>query len=186
MRPAVAIFAVAVLAQWLVPLVGVWQHERVIARGVAVRIPCASPDPYDPLRGRYLAVSPAETKAPAPGGMPDRAAVPVWATLVLGNDGLARIGSLALERVSGPTVIMLVARPSGTSNGVRTVILEWPLDRFYLNERLAADADTLFAERLAAGKLPVAEIRLLDGRAVLTDLLLDGTPVRELVRRRRE
>ena len=69
---------------------------------------------------------------------------------------------------------------------MRTVILEWPLDRFYLNERLAADADTLLAERLAAGTLPVAEIRLLDGRAVLTDLLLDGTPVRELVRRRRE
>jgi hypothetical protein len=186
MRPAVAVFAVAALAQWLVPLVGVWQHERVIARGVAVRIPCAAPDPYDPLRGRYLAVRPAETGAPAPEGMPDRAAAPVWATLVVGDDGLARIDSLTLERVSGPTVIRLVARPSGTNNGERTVILEWPLDRFYLNERLATDADTLLAERLAAGTLPVAEIRLLDGRAVLTDLLLDGTPVRELVRRRRE
>ena len=58
MRPAALVFAVASLAQWLVPLVGVWQHERIIARGVAVRFECGAPDPYDPFRGRFLTVRP--------------------------------------------------------------------------------------------------------------------------------
>jgi hypothetical protein len=30
----------------------------------------------------------------------------------------------------------------------------------------------------------VAEVRLLDGRAVLTDILLDGVSIREVVKRR--
>ena len=185
MRPAAFVFAVAALAQWLVPLVGVWQHERIIARGVAVRFECAAPDPYDPFRGRFLAVRPAETMVLAPEGMPnraDRVMVPVWATLVADEHGLSHIQTLSLEPVSGPTVIRLGACLSGETNGAKMVSINWPLDRFYLNERLAPDADRLVAERLGRGKPPVAEIRLLDGQAVLTDILLDGVSIRETVK----
>jgi hypothetical protein len=183
MRPAVAVFAVAALMQWAVPLAGIWQHERVIARGVAVKLLCAAPDPYDPLRGRYLAVRPAQDRVPAPPGMPEGQAVPVWARLVAAADGLARIESLSLEPVTGPNVIRLVARLAPGS-GEPEAFVEWPFDRFYLNERLAPDADALVAERFRAGEKPVAEIRLLDGRAVLTDVLVDGVSIRDVVRRR--
>jgi hypothetical protein len=184
MRPALAVFTVAAIAQWLLPLAGIWQHERVVARGTTVRIECAAPDPYDPLRGRYLAVRPVEGRVPKPQGMADRAAVPVWATLVAGKDGLSRIESLSLEPVSGPTVIRLVAKwPHWNgSPSPETVFVEWPFDRFYLNERLAPDADKLVAERFREGEKPVAEIRLLDGRAVLTDVLIDGVSIRDVVK----
>jgi len=184
MRPAVAVFVVAVVAQWLVPLAGVWRQERVIARGVPVRIECAAPDPYDPLRGRYLAVRPREQTAAAPAAFPaGRGVVDVWATLTAGEDGLVRIESLSVEPVSGPTVIRLVARRAWENGGQESaeVALDWPIDRFYLSERLAPAAD-----KLVAGKNTVAELRLLDGRAVLTDILLDGVSVRELVKRQAE
>ena len=183
MRPALTVFAVAALAQWLVPLAGVWQHERVIARGAPVRIRCAAPDPYDPLRGRYLAVRPAQQRAPAPPGMPEGQPVPVWARLVADTDGLARSESLSLEPVAGPMVIRLVARLDPGADEAQAS-LHWPFDRLYLNERLAPDADALVAERLRDGTHPDAEIRLLDGRAVLTDVLVDGVSIRDVVRRR--
>ena len=184
MRPAVAVFAVAALAQWLLPLSGIWQHERVIARGVPVRIRCTAPDPYDPFRGRYLAVRPEGTQVPEPEGMPERGAVPVWATLVADADGLSRIESLSLEPVAGPTVVRLQARWQRWNQDGDTVVVEWPFDRFYVNERLAPDADKLVAERFRGGEKPVAEIRLLDGRAVLTDVLVDGVSIRDVVKRR--
>jgi len=56
MRPATFIFLIAVGAQWLVPLAGVWEQEQILTQGTIVRIRCAAPDPYDPLRGRFLAV----------------------------------------------------------------------------------------------------------------------------------
>ena len=184
MRPALAVFAVAAVAQWLLPLSGIWQHERVISRGTLLKIECAAPDPYDPLRGRYLAVRPAQSTVAEPAGFPQGGGlVPVWATLEVGDDGLARIKSLSLEPVSGPTVIPLRARKWGTSNGTDVIWLEWPCGRFYLNERLAPEADKLVAER-SRDRKTVAEVRLLDGRAVLTDILLDGVSIRELVKRR--
>ena len=183
---SVVVFALAAIAQWLLPLAGVWRHERVVTRGVPVRLRCTSPDPYDPLRGRYLAVRPEDTPLPRPEGMPKEGAVPVWATLEEGDDGLSQVESLSLEPVSGPTVIRLMARSPSSTREDGAVSLEWPFDRLYLNERLAPDADRLVAERWRAGAKPVAEIRLLDGRAVLTDVLVDGVSIREVVKRRPE
>jgi len=185
MRPTLAVFAVAAVAQWFLPLAGVWQHERVVSRGVPMRIRCLAPDPYDPLRGRYLAVRPEEFRLPRPEGMSDSGRAPVWATLVAGEDGVARIESLSLEPVSGPTVIRLEATGLYRDEGGDTVFVAWPFDRFDLNERLAPDADKLVAERYREGQeRPVAEIRVLDGRAVLTDVLVDGVSIRDVVRRR--
>lgn len=181
MRPALIVFVVAAAAQWLLPLWGVWRHERVIARGTVVRIECGAPDPYDPLRGRYLAVRPLESGFAMPEGMPEGERVPVWATLAVGADGLARIESLSLEPVAGPTVVQLAARSPRSDRNREAVIIEWPFDRFYLNERLAPDADRLLAERLAEDTRPVAEVCLLEGRAVLTDVLIDGVSIREIV-----
>ena len=169
MRPALIVFVVAAAAQWLLPLWGVWRHEQVIARGTVVRIECGAPDPYDPLRGRYLAVRPLESGFAMPEGMPEGERVPVWATLAVGADGLARIESLSLEPVAGPTVVRLVAGSPRWDQQRDAVIIEWPFDRFYLNERLAEDTR------------PVAEVCLLEGRAVLTDVLIDGVSIREIV-----
>lgn len=183
MRPALAIFAVTAVAQWLLPLAGVWRHEQVIARGTTVRIECAAPDPYDPLRGRYLAVRPVQDQLPKPEGLAERETAPVWATLVAGADGLSRVESLSLVPVSGPTVIRLVATRSRWGQpSAETVFVEWPFDRFYLEERLASGADELVAARFREGAKPVAEVRLLGGRAVLTDVLIDGASIRDVVR----
>jgi uncharacterized membrane-anchored protein len=184
MRPAIVVFAVAALAQWLLPFVGVWQHERVIRQGAVVRVRCTAPDPYDPLRGRYLTVRPEETTMPKPEEMPERDAVPVWATLVADADGLSRIESLSLVPVAGPNVVQLRARVRTWDAERDTVNVQWPVQRYYLNERLAPGADRIVAERWRTGSRPVAEFRLLDGRAVLTDVLVDGVPIRDAVNKR--
>ena len=185
MKPAWIVFAMAALAQWVVPLFGVWQHEQVVARGVTVKIQCLAPDPYDPLRGRYLAVRPQETNVAAPPGLPSDEAVPVWATLALGEDGLATIESLSLEPVAGPTVIRLIARLTPCRDDKDKAWVQWPFDRLYVNERIAPEADAIMAQRLRDEKtVVVGEVRLLDGRAVLTDILVDGIPIRELVKQK--
>lgn len=177
-RSARVAFLVAVAGQWFVPLAGVWRHERVLAHGELVRVRCSAPDPYDMLRGRYLAVRPEQTRAPAPAGMPTGTRVPVWATLVEGDDGVSTIASLSLEPIVAPRVIRLTATDAG--GGSATVW--WPFDRFYLDEKLGPAADELAAKRIGEGRLPVAEIRLLDGQAVLADVTIDGSGIRDLLK----
>lgn len=107
MRSAFVVFFLAALAQWLVPLAGVRQYEQFMARGTVARLECSGHSSYDPLRGRYLDLWLAESGQFAPHGMPERGAVPLWATLGAGDDGISRIRSLSVAPISGPTVIRL-------------------------------------------------------------------------------
>ena len=57
------IFALMVLVQWAAPVLQIQRYENVIATGELVKFKCNAPDPFDPLRGRYLVVSLADTHA---------------------------------------------------------------------------------------------------------------------------
>lgn len=167
------LFALTVLAQWVVPLAAVRQHERVLVEGALIRLKCTAPDPYDPLRGRYLAVRPEITEAPANKELSSRRG-PAYALLEVGTDGIATVTRIERERPASGRYVRVRVRWASES----TVHFEWPFDRYYLNEKLAPEADRWLAESLRSAKGVLAEVRVLDGRAVLADLTLDGKSFR--------
>jgi hypothetical protein len=86
------IFAIVALAQWAAPLSQIWTHEQTLTQGTLIKLKCSAPDPYDPLRGRYLAVRPEQRDASVPAkGMKLESGTHVYATLTTGADGLATI-----------------------------------------------------------------------------------------------
>lgn len=175
------IFGLAALAQWSVPLAQIRAHERTLTQGTLVRIKCAAPDPYDPLRGRYLAVRPEQRDAPAAKAVKLQRGQHVYAVLTPGADGLTKVSSLDLTPPADGNFIRVKA---GWSTGTDHYRIEWPFGRFYLNEKLAPEADKWFAENIRSTKGIIAEVRVLDGRAVLADLSLDGKPFREILKER--
>lgn len=174
------IFGIAVLAQWAAPLSQIWTHERVLTQGTLIKLKCTAPDPYDPLRGRYLAVRPNQREAPVPAGMVLHEGTQVYAVLTPGADGFAIISSLTLTPPESGDYVRVKSRYVFNEKAV----IEWPFDRFYVNEKLAPEADKWFAENLRSAKGITAEVRVLNGRAVLADLSLDGKPFREILKER--
>ncbi|MCS6244347.1 MAG: GDYXXLXY domain-containing protein [Opitutus sp.] len=177
---SIIIFGLAALAQWLVPLTGIMQHEQTLAEGTLVKLKCSAPDPYDPLRGRYLAVRPEQREVSVPAGAKLKRGMQVYASLSIGTDGLASVSHLSLEPPKSGDFIRL---KSGYVHNEKTQ-LEWPFSRFYLNEKLAPEADRWFAENLRSSKGIIAEVRVLNGRAVLADLSFDGKSFREILKER--
>ena len=174
------VFAAAALAQWLVPLTGIWQNEQILEHGSLIRIKCAAPDPYDPLRGRYLNVQPAQTETPIPEGLELTPGQTVFATLTQDADGLSSVSALSLSPpATGDYIRMKVRWVNG-----KNARLKWPFDRFYLNEKLAPEADEWFAENIRSASGIIAEVRLRHGQAVLADLSLDGQSFRNLLQQR--
>jgi len=174
------IFGIAVLAQWAAPLSQIWTHEKVLTQGTLIKLKCTAPDPYDPLRGRYLAVRPNQNEAAVSAGVELQQGAQVYAVLVTGADGFATVSSLS------PT-----PPASGDYLRVRSgyvydhkARIEWPFDRFYVNEKLAPEADKWFAENIRSTQGITAEVRVLNGRAVLEDLSLDGKSFREILKAR--
>ncbi len=174
------LFGFAALAQWVVPLTGIMQHEQTLANGTLVKLKCSAPDPYDPLRGRYLAVRPEQREISVPKGAKLQRGMWVYASLTTGTDGLASISHLSIEP---PTSGDFIRLKSGYVNNEKTQI-EWPFSRFYLNEKLAPEADRWFAENIRSSQGIIAEVRVLNGRAVLADLSLDGKSFREILKER--
>jgi len=174
------VFGIAALAQWAVPVAGIMQYEQVLAQGSLVKIKCGAPDPYDPLRGRYLAVRPEQHQAGVPQFMKLGRGMRVYGTITTGADGLASITSLSLTPPAGGDYIRL--KSDYVYDGKASIL--WPFDRFYINEKLAPEADKWFAENLRSANGITAEVRVLRGRAVLADLSLDGTPFRDILRQR--
>ncbi|MBB5034661.1 GDYXXLXY domain-containing protein [Prosthecobacter vanneervenii] len=174
------IFGIAALAQWAAPLSQIWTHEQVLAQGTLIRLKCQAPDPYDPLRGRYLAVRPVLREATLPAGLKLQKGMQVYALLTPGADGIATISALSLTPPADGAYIRLRAGYVYSDKAS----IEWPFDRFYVNEKLAPEADKWFAENIRGDKGITAEVRVLNGRAVLADLSLDGKPFREILKER--
>lgn len=177
---SLVIFAIVALAQWAAPLSQIWTHEQTLTQGTLIKLKCSAPDPYDPLRGRYLAVRPEQREASVPAGMKLESGTHVYATLTTGADGLATITNLSLTPPPSGDYIRL---KSGYVYSDKASI-EWPFERFYINEKLAPEADKWFAENIRTAQGIIAEVRVLNGRAVLADLSLDGKPFREILKER--
>lgn len=173
-------FALAALAQWAAPLSQIWTHEQTLTKGVLIKLKCRAPDPYDPLRGRFLAVRPEQTEATVPEGVQIDRGSQVFFTLTPGADGLSTITSISTTPPA--TGIWLRARVGYVYD--KKVTIAWPFERFYINEKLAPEADKWFAENIRSDQGIIAEVRVLNGRAVLADLSLDGKSFREILKER--
>jgi hypothetical protein len=174
------LFALAALAQWALPLAQIWTHEQTLAHGTLIKLKCAAPDPYDPLRGRFLAVRPEQSKVTVPDDVKIHQGAQVYVTLTPGADGLSTITGLSTTQPA--TGVWLRVRARWVYDKEAT--LQWPFDRFYINEKLAPEADKWFAENIRGTTGIIAEVRVLEGRAVLADLSLDGKPFREILKER--
>jgi GDYXXLXY protein len=174
------IFGLTVTAQWAASLSQIWTHEKVLSQGTLIKLKCAAPDPYDPLRGRFLAVRPVETHVEVPAGVEVARGADVFITLTPDANGLSKVTSLGLTPPASG--IYLKVRTSLIYG--ESTIIEWPFDRFYLNEKLAPEADKWFAENIRSATGITAEVRVLNGRAVLQDLSLNGRSFRDLLKER--
>ena len=92
------LFALVSLAQWAAPLSQIFKYERTLTNGTLIRLKCTAPDPYDPLRGRYLAVRPDQDEAPIAKGETLLAGQHAYATLQTATDGLTTVAEHGHER----------------------------------------------------------------------------------------
>lgn len=176
----IIIFALTALAQWAAPLSQIWTYESVLTKGTLIRVKCAAPDPYDPLRGRFLAVRPEQTGVPLPDGVELTEARTAYATFTTGADGLTTLSTLSFTPPAGGDYMRIQANYAYG----KEARISWPFERFYLNEKIAPEADEWFRENIRSAKGIIAEVRVLNGRAVLADLTLDGKPFREILKER--
>jgi hypothetical protein len=99
--------------------------------------------------------------------------------------GLHHVARAMLERPASG-VLYVKARVRGHWQGSGNIGIEWPVDRYYLNEKLAPEADKWYAETVRDSDGVIAELRVLEGRMVIEDLTYKGIPFRKILRGRQK
>lgn len=152
-------------------------------------------DPYDPMRGRYVRLNlntmqiriPREYSITKPRN-------PCYAVLEKNADGIAVITDLVADLKSVPkgkhavkAKYLYYAKDWDQKtkrlkkNGRHSIQL--PFDRFYMNEKLAPEAERIVRENLPVENSVLLKVRIYtDGSFAVEDLLVKGKGIREMIR----
>ena len=173
------IFAVVVFVlQWLVPATMIIGHEMVLEKGEEIKIRCQPIDPVDPFRGRYVSIRldlalPDNFEQPADTHKQQH----VFARLRLDEQGFAVVDEVLTDEPSTDLYV------TGQVQGWRKTFAIG-LDRYYMNERLAPEAERLVRSGIREDSKVWASVKIFKGRAVLSGLYVDGIAIEELARER--
>lgn len=200
MNKAVAVTCAVLALQ--VSAVGwlVWRYERIVRNGTEVRLKCQAYDPYDPLRGRYLAMTVSEECTnilfKVNGEhlwrrMDEKAFAKLAKTP--GGNGIYHVEAIAREPIDDglwvkPTSLWIRdalgygdKKPDESDDEFEVrcnkagfkAVLSFP-DQLFVNEKIAPDAEKLLQKKSDSA---VAVYRAYGGRIVLTDIEIDGKPI---------
>jgi len=172
-----ALLAMVFVAQLAYPAFLLFRHERTLTGGEALRFPCRMTDAAVALRGGYIVLDCPPLCAPTTPGERFLPGERVYVRFVRDADGFDRPVGASRERPDQG--IYLRTRAAGWSEA-KGVAIDLPFDRYYLGEELAALAAGVFSTTGEKIQLQASiDARILNGRAVLEELYVDGVPVRE-------
>jgi uncharacterized membrane-anchored protein len=187
MRKAILpLVGLMVLAQWLLPWWTIRGSERILREGRPFLFRTAPIDPHDPIRGEYVELRFAleDETYPLIDGLPVGGDRTMFITLKE-VDGEAAIEKLRFEPPTDGAPYLACAVNTwidADSNSFAQVYL--PFDRFYLEEGTGRRTEELIGDRTwgEGPELPAyALVRVLDGQAVIEDLIVGDRPLREWV-----
>ena len=182
MRPLrLGLWIVLGLAQLAVPAWMIVGEERVLREGRQLKLRTRPVDPADVFRGRYVALGYVVEQVPREQLRGDFSHNDIaYLELREGADGFGEVVALHKEKPPGD----LVLKAPVNFLTPETVGVELPINRFYMDENLAPEAEAAFRD----GELEPSEawvaVRVLGGRIVIEELYLNGKPVREFLRER--
>ena len=174
-------FLLMVGAQWYIPYQMIQDQSTTLATGNMYKFKIAPVDPEDPFRGKFLRLSFQSNEIKV-------APEPFWEVgesvyVQFGKDalGFARIVDLTKTEPDGGQIDYIKTTIQNIyGDDSLTVFVEYPFDRYYINERMAEPLEKILAENLMdSTSLNYATVRIRSGQAVLEEVYIDEVSVPE-------
>lgn len=175
-RWMLVIFAVVCAAQLSIPAWMIYRREKTLREGEVFLFQTRPVDPYDAFRGRYVALDfAARSFSNDQQGVVFKRKQKVYGELGVDADGFAVITALHEKPPGKPSIRVVVL-----SQGDNTAWLRFPMDRYYLEESMAPEAERLYMQHSRANSTNTfAVVRILNAFPVIEDLVINGKPVME-------
>ena len=177
------VFSGLIVVQLVVPLSMILKREVTLRQGAVFRFKTEPVDPYDAFRGRYVALGIEADKAPLPQGLTIKEEQKVYAYIAVDEQGFAHFTAISSHAPRGvPYMTVRVNRIRGGN-----VLLEVPLDRYYMEETAAPRAERLYREHNRQGKQDAyVVVRVKNGFPVIESLYVGGEKIEDALKRLKE
>ncbi len=180
----IALFILVALVQWFFPLQLVLQGERILKEGKVYKFKTVPVDPNDPFRGKYMVLGFEASEFRDYDGEQWQSNETAYASLRTNQKGFAEIYDLDREAPFDDEVdfLKVTIRNSYDNNNIRMVFLDFPFERFYLEESKAPKVEDLFRKlSTQKNKNVYALVHIKQGQSVLKDVMVDDIPIVDLV-----
>lgn len=184
----IVLFGAMCIAQWYVPVSMILEQEDILSNGAVYRFKTAPVDPNDPFRGKYITLNFDAETYKNPNGREWDGDQKVYVILEKDKDGFAAISEIT-DVQPGMDVDFFPARVRYANE--EEVELQFPFDRFYLEESKAKPAEETYAESNTPNedgsvKIAHAVVRIKNGKAALEDVRIDDRSIVDIVGERQE
>lgn len=179
---AIPAFIIMAIAQLYFPAQIILNNEKIYREGKEFLFKTAPIDPTDPFRGKYIVLSFEETSARVSNAVDWNYGDPVYVSLGTNEKGYATIQSIAKEKPENSESYVKASISYVSGDSAAHVTIQYPFDRFYMEESKAYDAEIIYNESLRdTAQVTYAIIAVKNGDAVVKDVIINGVPVREAV-----
>jgi uncharacterized membrane-anchored protein len=181
-----ALFAVMLLAQWLVPSKLIYDSEKTSALGTTFKFRIRPVDPYDPFRGKYITLNFEDDQAvrdTLEDFVNDQSA---FVLVEEDSMGIAKVKNVSntifLDGNYFEATVNYSTRLGGDS--LQSVSLNFPFNKFFLEETVAPEAEVAYSETRNDTIPAFALVSILDGKAVLRDVIIRDSSIADVVKER--
>lgn len=187
------ILGLTVAVQFLIPASMILKHERILRDGTLCRFKTRPIDPADPFQGRYVRLWFKNDYISATTGT--NTVTPKWNERVYITLGTNTLGFCELKNWSRTRPehnnylkLKFTSHITWPTNAVPKLKFDLPFDRFYMDENKAPRAEKIVrsinlnrTEKDSDRATNCwANVRVLNGVALIEDVLIDGTSIRDL------
>ncbi len=179
----VLFFVAAVVAQWFVPMQMIYHQEDIVASGKVFKFKTAPVDPYDAFRGKYIYLNYDQTTVSVPNLKKYNSNDDIF-VLLKDSAGYALVTSISKTQPKSGDYVKAKIGWVDQLSPRKLISIEYPFNRFYMNEYKAKPAETVYAEsNRNPNTTTYALIAVKEGEAVVKDVLINEISIKILAKK---
>ena len=182
-------FIIVSLIQLAIPAQMIYNREMVLKSGKVLKLITTSVDPSDPLRGEYISLYYKENMVHVQNIKNWKKNEPIYVTFIKGKDDFAKVANIQKEKPT-ETNNYVVAKVGHILKGkgkYKNIIINYPFNAFYMEEFKAGAAENAQNEAFRDTTIKqYALIAIQNGEAVVKDVIINGIPVRDLAKMKKQ
>jgi uncharacterized membrane-anchored protein len=193
------VFILLALVQLLLPAKMIFDREDILVNGKDFKFKTKPVDPNDPFRGKYITLGFEENLVKDQSENDWQISESIYVLLTTDTEGFARIVSVSKVKPVGNVDFVeakvsffslfdpMQAQPDSLnqpeSKKNTDLIIEYPFNRFYMEEFKAPLAEKVYRESLTdSSNVTYALVKIKNGEAVVKDIVINGISIKELIK----